>query len=29
LVHNYVTRHPERRELVDKLRATVDEQVGV
>jgi dedicator of cytokinesis protein 3 len=29
LVHDYATRYPERKELVDKLRAAVDEQVGV
>jgi dedicator of cytokinesis protein 3 len=29
LTHDYVTRHPERKDFVDKLRAAVDEQVGV
>jgi dedicator of cytokinesis protein 3 len=28
LVRDYATRFPERKELVDKLRAAVDEQVG-
>jgi hypothetical protein len=29
LTHDYITRHPERKEFVDKLRAAVDEQVCV
>jgi dedicator of cytokinesis protein 3 len=29
LTHDYVTRHPERKEIVDNLRAAVDEQVRV
>ena len=29
LTHNYIARHPERKEFVEKLRAAVDEQVRV
>ncbi len=29
LTHNYISRHPERKEFVDKLRTAVDEQVRI